>query len=105
LEALMPRKTKQKRLANDAEEVAWWEANEEEVATQFEKALEQGRVGGCTLIFTGDSTLTKVRLGSRDVARARNQAGERGVRFNAYLKAIIYQAVRAAESRRQPSSS
>lgn len=98
----MARKSNQKRFANESEQAAWWEANEEAVAGQFEKVLEEGHVGGCSVIFTGDSTLTRVRLGSRDVVRARQQAGERGVRFHSYLKGIIHQALRDPESRREP---
>lgn len=101
----MLRKSKKKRFANEAQEAAWWEANEEAVAAQFEKALEQGSVGGCTLVLMGDLTVTNVRLGSRDVVRARKQAGERGDRFHTYLKAIIHQALRAAEDRGLPAGS
>jgi predicted DNA binding CopG/RHH family protein len=94
----MTRKSTRKRFANEAEEAAWWEANEEAVAAQFEKALEQGSVGGCTLVLTGDRTVTKVRLGSKDVVRARKQAAENGVCFHTYLKAIIHKKLHAAES-------
>jgi predicted DNA binding CopG/RHH family protein len=95
----MPRKSKRERSANEAEEAAWWEANEEAVAERFEKALEQRSVGGgCTLVLTGDQTVTKVRLGSRDVVRAQKQAAANGVGFHTYLKAIIHNRLRAAES-------
>ena len=57
--------------ANRSEEAAWWEANGDSVADSLEKALNEGYVGPCTVAITGDSTTTKIRLGSRDVARAR----------------------------------
>jgi len=94
---LMPRKSKSKRFANRAEEAAWWEANEEIVADTFEKALNEGYVGPCTVVVTGDSTTTKIRLGSRDVAKVRAQAVKRGLRHQIYLKTIIHEALLNAE--------
>ena len=93
----MPRKSKRKRFANRAEEAAWWEANEEAVADSFEKAMNEGYVGSCTVVVTGDSTATKTRLGSRDVAKVRAQAVERGLRHQIYLKMIIHEALLNAE--------
>jgi predicted DNA binding CopG/RHH family protein len=93
----MPRKLKSKRFANRAEEAAWWEANEEIVADSFEKALNEGYVGPCTVVVIGDSTTTKIRLGSRDVAKARAQAVERGLRHQIYLNLIIHEALLNAE--------
>jgi predicted DNA binding CopG/RHH family protein len=94
----MPRKLKSKRFANRAEEVAWWEANEETLANSFEKALNEGYVGPCTIVVTGDSTATKIRLGSRDVAKLRAQAVKRGLLHQTYLKMIIHEELQKAES-------
>jgi len=74
----MPRKSKSKRSVNRAEEAAWWEANEETVADSFEKALNEGYAGPCTIVVSCDLTVTRIRLGSRDVVKARIQAAERG---------------------------
>jgi hypothetical protein len=93
----MPRKSKSKRFANRAEEVAWWGANGETVADSFEKAMNEGYVGPCTVVVTGDSTVTKIRLESTDVAKARTQAIERGLRHQIYLKTIIHEALLNAE--------
>ena len=100
----MPMKLKRKRFANRAEEAAWWEANEEIVADSFEKALNEGYVGPCTVVVTGDSTTTKIRLGSRDVAKARAQAVERGLHHQIYFKMIIHEALRKAESGQEASA-
>ncbi|MGA3079999.1 MAG: hypothetical protein ABSD44_01305 [Terracidiphilus sp.] len=89
-------KSKRKRFANRAEEAAWWEANEEAVANSFEKALNEGYAGPCIIVVTGDSTATKIRLGSRDVAKARAQSVERGLRYLTYLKMIIHESLRKA---------
>ncbi len=93
----MPMKLKKKRFANRAEEAAWWEANEEAVANTFEKDLNAGYVGPCILVVTGDSTATKIRLGSRDVAKVRAQSVEGGLHHHTYLKTIIHEALLNAE--------
>jgi len=46
---------------------------------------------------TGDSTATRIRLGSRDVAKARAQAADRGMHHQIYLKTIIHEALLNAE--------
>lgn len=96
---------KNQTYANQAEEAAWWEANEEAVGLQFEKTIAEGYVGPCNLIVTGDSTITKIRLGSRDLSRMKKQAAERGLRYQTYLKMIIHEALRSAESARKSANS
>ena len=91
----MPRISKRKRFASEPEKAAWWEANEEAVTGAFEKAMNEGYVGPCTVVATGDSTATRFRLGSRVVAKARAQAAEGGLHFHTYLKMIVREAVRA----------
>jgi predicted DNA binding CopG/RHH family protein len=59
--------------------------------------LNEGYVGPCTVVVTGDQTATKIRLGSRDVAKVRAQAVERGLRHQIYLKMIIHEALLNAE--------
>ena len=97
----MPKEAARRAFANKAEEAAWWEANEEAVADSFEKALSEGYVGPCNVVVTGDSKVAKVRLSAKIVAKARVQAGERGLRYQTYLKMIIHEALRAAESSRK----
>jgi len=96
---------KRKRFANRAEESAWWDANGDSLADTFEKALNEGYVGPCTIVVLGDSTPANIRLGSRDVAKVRAQAAEHGLRHQTYLKMIIHEALRNAESSRQSSNS
>ena len=89
----MPIKSKRNRFANRSEEAAWWEANEKAVADSFEKAMNEGYVGPCTVVVTGDSSATKIRLGSRDVAKVRVQAAGRDLSHQVYLKTIIHDAL------------
>jgi hypothetical protein len=89
----MPRKSKRKRFANQAEEAASWEANAKAVTSAFEKTVNEGYTGPCTVVVTGDSTVTRIRLGSKDVGKARVQAAKRGQCFEIYLKAIIHETL------------
>jgi hypothetical protein len=100
----MPKKAKSRRFASKADEAAWWVANEEAAADEFEKALKEGYVGRCVLVVTGDSAVAKVRLGSRDVAEACKQARERGVGFHTHLKTLIHEALRAAKTARKTAA-
>jgi predicted DNA binding CopG/RHH family protein len=97
----MPRNPGRKRFANQAEEAAWWEANERPVIAAFEKAVNQNYSGPCTVVVTGDSTVTRIRLGSRDVRRAREQSGKRGLRFHEYLKTLIHDSLRKPKKKRR----
>jgi predicted DNA binding CopG/RHH family protein len=101
----MQKKEKTKMFASKAEEAVWWESNEEAAASAFEKAMNEGYVGPCIVVVTGDTTAARIRLGSRDVSRARVQAAERGLRYQTYLKMIIHEALRSAESTRKSANS
>jgi predicted DNA binding CopG/RHH family protein len=59
--------------------------------------LNEGYVGPCTVVVTGDSTVTKIRIGPRDIAKVHVQAGARGLRHQVYLKTIIHEALVNAE--------
>jgi hypothetical protein len=104
-ENAMPKRSNTRRTASQAKESAWWEANEEAIGEQFEKAIAEGYAGPCKLIVTGDSTITKIRLGSRDLSKWKGQAAERGLRYQTYLKMIIHEALRNAESARKSTNS
>jgi hypothetical protein len=90
--------------ATEAEESAWWEANEGALADEFERATAGGRIGPGTLVITGDSTVVKIPMDPDDIAKARVQAAERGLRYQTYLKMIIHEALRKAESSPQSAT-
>ena len=96
---------KSKTFETEADEAAWWEANEAELADAFEKAMAEGRIGPGNLVITGDSSVAKVRLDPDDIAKARVQAAERGLRYQTYLKMIIHEALRNAEASQRPAKS
>jgi predicted DNA binding CopG/RHH family protein len=96
---------KKMTFANEAEEAAWWESHEDELADEFEKATTEGRAGIGTVVKRAALPSTTIRLDPDDIAKARVQAAERGLRYQTYLKMIIHEALRDAESHRSSAKS
>ncbi len=88
---------KNKTFANEAEEAAWWESNEDALADEFEKATAEGRAGIGTVVKRTALPSTTIRLDPDDIAKARVQAAERGLRYQTYLKMILHEALCKAE--------
>lgn len=99
------------KFASEAEEAKWWHDNQELVADEFEKAAKEGRLrrGGVKRLLAergipfhepGPTPTTTIRLDPEDIAKARLQAAERGLRYQTYLKMIIHEALRAAEQKK-----
>jgi predicted DNA binding CopG/RHH family protein len=96
---------KQMSFASEAEEAAWWESHQDELLEEFKKATAEGRVGIGTLAKRAALPSTTIRLDPDDIAKARMQAAERGLRYQTYLKMIIREALRNAESTRKSANS
>jgi predicted DNA binding CopG/RHH family protein len=95
---------KSKTFANEEEEAAWWKSHEDELLEEFKKATAEGRVGIGTVAKRAALPSTTIRLDPEDIAKARVQAGERGLRYQTYLKVIIHEALRKAEAGRKESA-
>lgn len=93
----MKEELKKKTFRNEAEEAAWWDSHQNELANEFEKAAGAGTLGRGTAARKGSTPTTTIRLDPEDIARARAQAEERGLRYQTYLKMLIHQALREAE--------
>jgi hypothetical protein len=102
--------------ATEAEEAKWWSENEDKIGAEFEKAAKEGRLGrgGIRRLFAekgipfkepSPTPTTTIRLDPDDIAKARVLAAERGLRYQTYLKMIIHEALREAESKRQSANS
>jgi predicted DNA binding CopG/RHH family protein len=96
---------KNKTFASEAEEAAWWESNEDALADDFEKATAEGRVSVGTVAKRAALPSTTIRLDPEDIAKARVQAAERGLRYQTYLKMIIHDALRSGENSRKSATS
>ncbi len=104
------------KFATEAEEAKWWFENEDLIAAEFEKAAKEGRLGrgGIRRLFAekgipfkepSPTPTTTIRLDPDDIAKARVQAAQRGLRYQTYLKMIIHEALRNAESNRISATS
>ncbi len=102
------------KFANEDEEAKWWYENRELVSDEFQKAAKEGRLrtGGVRRLFADrgipfpepkPTPTTTIRLDPDDIAKARVQAAERGLRYQTYLKMIIHEALRDAEQKRKAS--
>ncbi|MGB6973852.1 MAG: hypothetical protein WBD67_04125 [Terracidiphilus sp.] len=98
------------KFANEDEEAKWWYENQELIADEFEKAAKEGRLrtGGVARLLAERGIkpaqplpTTTIRLDPGDIAKAREQAAERGLRYQTYLKMIIHEALRSAEATHQ----
>ncbi len=94
---------KNKTFASEAEEAAWWESNQDGLLEDFKKATAEGRVGIGTVAKRAALPSTTIRLDPEDIAKARVQAAERGIRYQTYLKMIIHEALRNEEQKRKAS--
>ncbi len=90
-------KLKNKTFASEAEEAEWWESNEDQLASEFEKAGSEGKLGFGTVARRAALPSTTIRLDPDDIAKARVQAAQRGLRYQTYLKMIIHEALIKAE--------
>lgn len=100
------------KFATEAEEAKWWHENDDIIFKEFQKAAREGRLGrgGVRRLFAEKgipfkepkpTPTTTIRLDPGDIAKAREQAAERGLRYQTYLKMIIHEALRSAESKRK----
>jgi hypothetical protein len=102
--------------ATEAEEAKWWYDNRDKVSAELEKAANEGRLGrgGIRRLFADRGIpfqepkpipSTTIRLDPDDIAKARVQAAERGLRYQTYLKMIIHESLRNVESSRKSANS
>jgi predicted DNA binding CopG/RHH family protein len=96
---------KSKTFVTEAEEAAWWEANEDALADEFEQAGDEGRLGHGTAIRRASQSSITICLDPEDGAKARAQAAERGLLYEAYLQSIVHGALHNAELSRISANS
>lgn len=90
-------KPQKKTFRNEAEEAEWWDSHQNELANELEKAAAAGTLGRGTAARKGSTPTTTIRLDPEDIAKARAQAEQHGLRYQTYLKMLIHRALRQAE--------
>ena len=84
---------------SEEQEAQWWDSHQDETADEFERAASEGHLTRGTVARKAASA-TSIRLDPDDIARARAQAEDRGLRYQTYLKMLIHEALRAVDERK-----
>ena len=98
---------KQMTSASEAEEAAWWKSNEDEHSKSSKRRLPRVELA----IWPGCQARIVLGLPPTNPPRPRRhrqgavQAAERGLRYQTYLKMIVHEALRNAESARKSAKS
>jgi predicted DNA binding CopG/RHH family protein len=92
------------KFKTETEEAEWWKTHEDELANALMKAEAADDLSSGLLTTAADLAI-HIRPDPEDIAQARVQAAERGLRYQTYLKMIIHEALRKAENSRSASTS
>jgi predicted DNA binding CopG/RHH family protein len=79
---------------SEADEARWYEKNQDVLLAEFKEASKEGTLGRGSLAKRGLTPTTTIRLDKRDIELAKQQAEQRGLRYQTYLKMLIHQALR-----------
>jgi predicted DNA binding CopG/RHH family protein len=90
---------------SEAEEAEWWDTHEDESMEAFEKAAAEGRLGRGTVARKAGLPTTTIRLDPVDIQLAREQAEERGLKYQTYLKMLIHEALTHNSKTRESKAS
>jgi predicted DNA binding CopG/RHH family protein len=83
---------------SEAEEAASWDSHQDEICQDFEQAAKEGRLGHGTAARIGGIPTTTIRLDPEDIALAREQASQRGLKYQTYLKMLVHEALLKAKT-------
>jgi|SRR5581483_7633160 len=95
---------KQTRFKSEKDEAKWWSENQALIAERFQQAKATGKLGKGTVARmaqkrAGASPTITIRLPESDLARARELAEQKGLRYQTYLKMLLHEALASEESR------
>jgi predicted DNA binding CopG/RHH family protein len=79
---------------SEAAEARWYEKNQDVLLAEFKDAAKDGTLGQGSLAKRGLTPTTTIRLDKVDIELAKQQAEQRGLRYQTYLKMLIHQALR-----------
>ena len=78
---------------SEADEAKWWFDNQDELDKDFAQAAAERRLGRGTAARIGGIPTTTIRLDPEDIALARDQATQRGLKYQTYLKMLVHEAL------------
>ena len=86
------------KFATEAEEAKWWFDNQDELDKDFAQAAAEGRLSRRTEPRTNAIPTTTIRLDPDDIALAREQASQKGLKYQTYLKMLVHEALVKAKT-------
>jgi predicted DNA binding CopG/RHH family protein len=93
------KKLRTPQFKSEAEEARWYASNQDALLAEFENVAKEGTLGRGTPARRGLTPTTTIRLDKGDIELAKQQAEQRGLRYQTYLKMLIHQALREASPR------
>jgi predicted DNA binding CopG/RHH family protein len=85
------------KFTTEREEAEWWDNNPDFLLKQLQQAREEGRLGHGTAVRKAlekqAAKSTTIRLDEGDLSLAKKQAGNKGLRYQTYLKMLIHEAL------------
>lgn len=94
------------KFESEAEEAQWWFDNQNALDKDFAKAFAEGRLQRRTGPRTSNAVpTTTIRLDPVDIQLAREQAEERGLKYQTYLKMLIHEALTLHSKTRESKAS
>jgi predicted DNA binding CopG/RHH family protein len=87
--------------ANEAEEADWWYQQRDQLTAQAEAALARGelKLRRHPVQTPAPARNITIRVAEQDLARARDLAAKRGLRYQTYLKMLLHEALDNEEKR------
>lgn len=91
---------------SEAEEAEWWYANRNQSDKDFAESAKAGTLKRldpaelkARLASSTRSRVVSLRLPEDDIALARQQAMQRGLPYQTYIKSVLHQALRSQDGR------
>jgi len=88
---------------SEAEEAQWWFDNQDLVGEKFLEAAKNGTLGRGTMMKQyaerQAAKSTTIRLDEGDLSLAKQQAEQKGLRYQTYLKMLLHDALQKAEKK------
>ncbi len=92
-------KSKVPKFKSESEDAKWWDSQGPGLTRAFQKAAKEGRLGRGSAKRRGSTPTTTIRLDPDDIARARNLAERKGLRYQTYLKMLLRETLLKEEKK------